>query len=101
MKTERFNLRMTKQEKEKIRKKAEKVQKRMAEFMIDMALEREIVVIEGLPEIIRELKAIGNNINQLTILAHQGKIRTIDFQNFTEQVADIYVEVCDLAKRIS
>lgn len=69
--------------------------------MIDMALEREIVVIEGLPEIIRELKAIGNNINQLTILAHQGKIRTIDFQNFTEQVADIYVEICDLAKRIS
>ena len=101
MKTERFNLRMTKQEKEKIRKKAEKVQKPMAEFMIDMALEREIVVIEGLPEIIRELKAIGNNINQLTILAHQRKIRTIDFQSFTEQVADIYVEICDLAKRIS
>ena len=37
MKTERFNLRMTKQEKEKIRKKAEKVHKHMAEFMIDMA----------------------------------------------------------------
>lgn len=49
MKTERFNLRMTKQEKEKIRKKAEKAHKPMAEFMIDMALEREIVVIEGLP----------------------------------------------------
>ena len=70
-------------------------------IMIDMALEREIVVIEGLPEIIRELKAIGNNLNQLTILAHQGKIRTMNFRNFTEQVADIYVEICDLAKRIS
>lgn len=101
MKTERFNLRMTKQEKEKIRKKAEKAHKPMAEFMIDMALEREIVVIEGLPEIIRELKAIGNNLNQLTLLAHQGKIRTMNFRNFTEQVADIYVEICDLAKRIS
>ena len=70
-------------------------------IFVTLALEREIVVIEGLPEIIRELKAIGNNINQLTILAHQGKIRTIDFQNFTKQVTDIYVEVCDLAKRIS
>ena len=101
MKTERFNLRMTKQEKEKSRKKAEKAHKPMAEFMIDMALEREIIVIEGLPEIIRELKAIGNNLNQLTLLAHQGKIRTMNFRNFTEQVADIYVEICNLAKRIS
>ncbi len=44
---------------------------------------------------------MGNTLNQLTLLAHQGKIRTMNFWNFTEQVADIYVEIYDLAKRIS
>ena len=43
MQTERFNLRMKKQEKEKSSKKAEKAHKPMAEFMINMALERELV----------------------------------------------------------
>lgn len=100
MKTERFNLRMTPEEKALIAEKAGKADRPMSEYMIDAALKHQITVIEGLPDLVRELKAIGNNVNQLTALAHIGRVRTIHFEGFTEKLADIYAELYRLTKEI-
>ena len=100
MKTERFNLRMTPEEKALIAEKARKAGRPMSEYMIDAALNHTVTVIEGLPELVRELKAVGNNVNQLTALAHIGRVRTIHFEEFTEKLADIYSELYRLAKVI-
>lgn len=100
MKTERFNLRMTPEEKALIAEKARRAGRPMSEYMIDAALNHTVTVIEGLPELVRELKAVGNNVNQLTALAHIGRVRTIRFEEFTEKLADIYSELYRLAKVI-
>ena len=91
---------MTTEEKALVAEKARKAGRPMSEYMIDAALNHEVTVIEGLPELVRELKAIGNNVNQLTALAHIGRVRTIYFEEFTEKLADIYSELYRLAKVI-
>lgn len=58
MKSERFNIRMTPREKAAIIGRAKRAGCATSEFMIDTALNRKIIVIDGLPEMVRELKAL-------------------------------------------
>lgn len=55
MKSERFNIRMTSQEKATITNRAKRARRKTSDFMIDTALHRKITVVDSLPEIVREL----------------------------------------------
>lgn len=44
------------------------------EYLLDCALNKEILVIDGLDEILNQLARVGNNLNQLTRLGNEGKI---------------------------
>ena len=90
MKSERFNLRMTPQEKAAIITRAKRANRPVSEFMIDTALSRKITVIECLPEMVRELKALGRNLNQLTLLSNMGKVQIIKLDEFEETLANIH-----------
>lgn len=98
MKSERFNLRMTQKEKAAIAARAKRANRPMSEFMIDTALNRKIVVIDSLPEMIRELKGIGRNLNQLTLLANMGKVQTVGLYKFEEGLADIHSQLRHLTE---
>lgn len=98
MKSERFNLRMTQKEKAAIAARAKRANRPMSEFMIDMALNRKIVVIDSLPEMIRELKGIGRNLNQLTLLANMGKVQVVGLCEFEEGLADIHSQIHHLTE---
>ena len=65
-------------ENEIIRGKANRVNTNVSAYVRTASLNKEIIVIEGLKEIIRELNAIGNNLNQATILLRMGKIKNPD-----------------------
>lgn len=43
-----------------------------SEFVRRAAMDREVTVIEGMDELLRELRYQGNNLNQLTVMARQG-----------------------------
>lgn len=100
MKSERFNLRMTLQEKAAIISRAKKAGRTTSEFMIDAALNRKIIVIDGLPEMVRELKALGRNLNQLTMLCNMGKVQTVHLNEFEETLADIHSELRKLTEAL-
>ena len=51
-----------------IKKKAEKVNMNFTEFVTAAAMNKPITVINGLSDVLKEQKAIGRNINQLTTL---------------------------------
>ena len=53
-----------------IKKKAEKVNMNFTEFITASALNKRITVIEGLDGVLKEQKAIGRNLNQLTTLCN-------------------------------
>lgn len=98
LKSERFNLRMTQKEKAAIAARAKRANRPISEFMIDTALNRKIVVIDSLPEMIRELKGIGRNLNQLTLLANMGKVQTVGLSEFEEGLADIHSQLRHLTE---
>lgn len=56
-----------------IKKKAEKVNMNFTEFVTAAAMNKPITVINGLSEVLKEQKAIGRNINQLTTLCSMSR----------------------------
>ena len=98
MKSERFNIRMTRQEKAVIISRAKKAGRTTSEFMINTALNRKIIVIDSLPEMVSQLKALGRNLNQLTVLCNMGKVQAIKLGEFEETLADIHSELHKLTE---
>ncbi|QNK40283.1 plasmid mobilization protein [Caproicibacter fermentans] len=73
-----FAMRMSLPDYERIHRKAEQAGMSMTGFLTLSALEKSIVVVNGLDNATAELKAIGRNLNQITTLCNMGKIRCPD-----------------------
>lgn len=67
-------IRATEKELEQIQKKVKKSKLSQNKFLLQSALDKDIVVVEGVRDLVIETKRIGVNLNQLTKLAHQGKV---------------------------
>ena len=59
------------------------------EFVTTSALGKKVTVIEGLDEVLKEQKAMGKNINQLTTLCNMGRITCLDLEEVKEQYAQV------------
>ena len=46
-----------------------------SEFVRRAAMDKDVTVLPGVDELVRELRYQGNNLNQLTVMARQGRIR--------------------------
>ncbi len=47
----------------------------MSDYVTACCLGKRIVIIDGLKDVLRQQKAIGNNLNRLTVLANMGKVQ--------------------------
>ena len=72
----------------------------VTDYITKSALDKKIVVIDGLPQIVTELKRIGNNLNQLTMLSHQGVINTVNLDEIEESLTAIYWKINELTKAV-
>ena len=68
----------------------------LTDYLTACGLQKEIVIIDGLEEVVRQQKAIGRNLNQLTALANMGKINVI----FLQELTDAYAQVSSLLSGI-
>ena len=77
--TETITIRVTPEEKSAIQERMyEAIANSMRQFVMDMCMNGEIIVNSDLRELNSELHYQGNNLNQLTRLAHQGRATVID-----------------------
>ena len=53
--------------------------------------------MDGLKEHTHELKGIGRSLNQLTILAHEGRISAVDLDSVFSALEKNYIGLCKLA----
>lgn len=67
-------IRATEEEFNQIKKKVKKSKLTQNKYLLQSALDKDIIVIEGLKDLVIETKRIGVNLNQLTKLANQGKV---------------------------
>ena len=91
-----ITIRVTKQEKERLIKKSQKVEMTLSEYLIEQGLERDIIIIEDVRNLVHELRKIGNNINQLTHLANSGVIMTVYLDGFKEDMKKIWTGLNDI-----
>ena len=89
-KAKRINFRVTDTEYRQIERKAKKAKMNMSQYVSLQALERDIVIYEGLKEHTHQLSKLGTNLNQVLILVHQGKMSTIDIQPIKKEIHEIW-----------
>ena len=88
-----FSIRISKEDLELIKQNAKKVRMSQSDYVTHCCLGRQIVVIEGLKELAKELRAIGNNLNQLTALANMKQITVVYLDKVAEGLANISAAV--------
>ena len=79
-----------KKEKKKLIEKSEVAKLSLSEYLIKQGLDKEIVIVDGLNEVVTELRRIGNNINQLTYLANNGRIYTVDLSEVKQEIGKVW-----------
>lgn len=72
-KTERISLRFTPSEKEKLQTQATAARMNMSQYLLALSEQKKIIVADGLPELCRQIIAIGTNVNQIARVANQTK----------------------------
>ena len=89
-KNRHFNFRVNEKEYNKIKSKIEKSELNTSEYLLKTAMDKDIIVIDGLEEIIKQLRKIGNNINQLTKLSNQGRIINVNLEDVKKEMKSIW-----------
>ena len=91
--------RVTPTERRKISAKVKRSGLSQQEYLLDAALKQPIYVMEELKPILSELRAWGKNLNQLTALAHQGRVQTVYLQELTAALGRTYEAVSTLTEK--
>ena len=95
----RITFRVTPEDYERIKSKADQARMSVSAYVRAAALRHKVVVVDGLKEHTHELKGIGRSMNQLTILAHEGRISVVDLGSVFSALEKNYIGLCELAEQ--
>ena len=71
----------------------------LTDYLTACGLQKEIVIIDGLDEVIRQQKGVGRNLNQLTTLANMGKVNVVYLRELTDAYAQVSFLLSEILKR--
>ena len=94
----RITVRLSPEELNSIEAKAETAHMALSSYMRACALRHKVVLVEGVKECASELKAIGRNLNQLTVLAHEGRIQLVNLEGVESALEKNYIGIQRLAE---
>ena len=101
MKKEEFiRIRVAGWQKKYISLQAEKAHKSLSQYVRDAAMDKDVTVIDGVDDLLRELRYQGNNLNQLTVMARQGRITQVNYEPFMEVYRGIWQTLNSLLSRV-
>lgn len=98
MKKKPFAFRISESTYKTLKQKSKRGKVTMTEFLERAIIDKEIVVVDGMQELISEMKAIGRNLNQLTTLANMGKVDTVYLAETKAQLSGIYEKLSALCE---
>ena len=94
-----FAMRMSQMDYDRIQHKAGQAGMSMTGFLTASALDKNIVVVDGLDKVLPELKAIGKNLNQLTTLCNMGRITCLDLTEIKSSFGKVFDHLYDRMDR--
>ena len=92
----KFSTRMASADREAIKELAKRSGMSMSDYVTACCLGKQVVIIDGLKEVLKELKSIGRNLNQLVTLAHMGRVTVINL----ESVYQVFSELRDAVRMV-
>ena len=94
-----FSIRISSEDLETIKQKAEQARLSQSDYVTRCCLGKQVVVIDGLKDVLKQLRAIGNNLNQLAVLANMGRIKLVGLERTARALADIGSVLRELQER--
>lgn len=70
-----------------------------SDYVTRCCLGRQVVVIEDLKEAAKQLRAIGNNLNRLTVLANMGRVSATNLDSVVQEVAGVSAALREIQER--
>lgn len=98
-KSEYIHVRVAPWEKAYITSQAKRAGMSVSNYVRHAALLKDIIETGPLREVMTELRRQGNNLNQLTIMARQGRISYVDFNPFLEVYTATWQALSSLLSR--
>ncbi len=99
-KTEIITVRVTPRTKQAIYARAAEAHMTATDYLCVCALGKEIIQVDGLEEILSELKAQGRNLNQLTTLANMGKLKILRGDDLVDGYTRIYEQISQITSEV-
>ena len=98
-KTEILRTRVSPEEREQIEYKALSSYRTVSRYLRDAALDKPIIVINGVDELADELRRVGNNLNQITRAVNAGMI-SVDLNETREELKKIWQSLNSLPRTV-
>ena len=95
-----LKFRATEEERDRIMKKVETSDLSISEYLRRCALDKQIVAVNGLDDVARELRAIGNNLNQIARAVNSGYIQVVNLQETEEVLSQLWQSLNSLQQSV-
>ena len=95
-----MKFRSTEEEKHRIMKKVDASDLSISEYLRRCALDKPVIVMEGVDQIAYELRAIGNNLNQITRAVNSGYVQAVDLQETEEVLGQLWQSLNSLQQSV-
>ncbi|MCW1312668.1 MAG: MobC family plasmid mobilization relaxosome protein [Candidatus Parvarchaeota archaeon] len=97
-----LNFRLSETELEKFEKNVEKSKLKKSEYLRKCILDKEIIVIDDIKDLVFQMKAIGTNLNQLTRAVNSGEVENIkELQEMKTELDYVWIEVLKALKKVN
>lgn len=89
---------VTQKDYEQIRKNATRCGKNLTAYLTDCGLNKSIIVLDGVDNLIGQVKRIGQQLNRLTLLANMNKIQVVYLNDAAKELNKINQSIQRLLK---
>lgn len=100
MKNTDLHIRLSFEDMQTIRQKAHNAKMNISQYVLSAALDKPIVIIDGVREFNKELRRIGININQIAVLCNMGKIKCANLEATQAAIDKIGADINKLRRDV-
>jgi len=100
MKDKTLKIRVSSKDLAEIKRRAELATCNVSAYVTTVSLGYTLVVVDETREFLHELRKIGGNLNQLAILAHQGRISCVNLEATKDALNHVYSGFFSINKKI-
>ena len=95
-----ITVRCTEDERDKIKARAAQHNLKLSDYVLRSALGKKIVVANGLDVVVRQLKALGNNVNQIARAVNEGRVQAVQLWEVQGTLYAIYGRLGEILREV-